>query len=163
MRLERIKELLLEIDTICKEDGIGDIFSYSKVKEVLIAAQLGHVVCSEFSGADGIEPNGDGAEYKSTIGKRISGTYNGISVQSTWELQVEYLKRDKIGKYPNHYFARFDGSVIVELWKMSSDDVLNCLIPKLKRAYHSVSNKKDPRLGASVYMSEIKRFGTKLI
>jgi hypothetical protein len=165
--IKKIKNNLYEIDASMKAAGIGDVFSYSKIKEVLIAAELGHNVSANYDGADGIEPDGTLAEYKSTIGSRINATYNGISKQPTWEQQEKYLKEKKIGKYPNHYYARFEGVQIVELWKLRSDDVLKILLPKLKRDWDrkdSIDSKHtDQRPGANVCMTEIKKYGTRVI
>ena len=123
-----------------------------------------HVVASTYSGSDATDQDG-GAEYKSTIQKTISGTYNGISVQPTWEEQEKYLIEQKIGIYPNHYFARFEGGSIVELYVLSSDDVLAILLPKLKKQYlsHQVKQPKDPRLGATVSKTDIYKYGRSLI
>jgi len=101
MNLNEIKYHLNEIDKLTAAMDLGDIFSYSKVKEVLMAAELGHTVPKNYSGADGIMPDGTPVEYKSTIGKKISATYNGISVQDTWEEQEKYIIEEKIGKYPH--------------------------------------------------------------
>ena len=123
------KKMMLEA---CDENGWGDPFSYARAKEIDIAIQLGHKVSDTLSGADGYDEDG-GCEYKSTIGKNINGTYNGISVQPTWSEQVEYLKNEKIGKYKNHYIARFDKGNIVEVWKLDGKTVLNILLPKLEK------------------------------
>jgi hypothetical protein len=149
---------------LSEEIGLGDIFNYSKVKEVMMAMALGHNIVFSFSGPDGKEPDGKEAEYKSTISKTIKATYNGISVQESWEKQLEYLKKHKIGKYKHHYYARFtNGVVIAELWRLDSDDVLKILIPKLKKQYHSEKKRKDPRLGASITSEEILQYGKKMI
>jgi hypothetical protein len=165
--LNKIVYYLNKIDKLCKKNDMGDIFSYSKVKEVLIAAKLGHTVPKEYAGADGYDKSGDGVEYKSTIGKNINGTYNGISVQSTWNKQLEYLKNEKIGKYPFHYFGKFDGTTIVELYELTAKDVLKVLIPKFKKDYERKtspnSKHKDPRLGSSINMTEIKKYGKSVL
>jgi hypothetical protein len=147
---------------VCERNGWGDPFSYARSKEILMAIVMKQQIASTFSGADGFDKDG-GAEYKSTTGKTIKGTYNGISVQPTWLDQVAYLTDHKIGAYPNHYFARFDGAKIVELWVLKSHDVLYILLPKLKRKYHSDTAKKDPRLGATVTKKEIYKYGRCLI
>jgi hypothetical protein len=91
---------------LCSQQGWGDPFSYARSREIYMAGLLGHTISESYSGEDAKDQDG-GAEYKSTIGKNISGTYNGISVQENWEEQERYLKEDKIGKYPNHYFQFF--------------------------------------------------------
>jgi len=85
-----------------------------------------------------------------------------ISVQPTWEEQVEYLKNKKIAKYKNHYIARFKSGKIVEIWKLDGTDVLNILLPKLKKGFESTKNRKDPRLGASLTQKEIYKYGVKV-
>jgi len=134
---------------------------YARAKEIDIAIQLGHKVSDTLSGADGYDEDG-GCEYKSTIGKNINGTYNGISVQPTWSEQVEYLKNEKIGKYKNHYIARFDKGNIVEVWKLDGETVLNILLPKLENKYPTILEKKDPRLGASLTQKDIYDYGIQI-
>ena len=149
---------------VCMRNEWGDPFSYARSREIHMAITMKHIVASTYSGSDAIDQDG-GAEYKSTIQKNISGTYNGISVQPTWEAQEKYLIEQKIGLYPNHYFARFEGGTIVELWKLTCNDVLAILLPKLKKQYesHKVKQPKDPRLGATVSKTDIYRYGRNLI
>jgi len=128
----------------------------------MMAIVMKQKIADTYSGADGYDEHG-GAEYKSTIRNNINGTYNGISVQPTWLEQVKYLTDEKIGKYENHYFARFKKGKIVELWCLKSSDVLNILLPKLKKQYESKSQSADPRLGASVSKTEIYKYGRCLI
>jgi len=161
--LNKISSLLVEIDKLCKEDNLGDIFSYSKVKEVLTADLLGHTVPKDYSGADGYKSDGTPVEYKSTIAKKIQATYNGISVQDTWDKQVKYLENDKIGKYPSHYMARFDGTKIVECYELQSNDVLSIILPRLKKQFHNKSIRKDPRLGVTIGSRDIYKYGTKIV
>ena len=147
---------------VCERNSWGDPFSYARSKEILMAIIMKQEIAQTFSGADGFDEDG-GAEYKSTTQKNIQGTYNGISVQSTWELQLRYLYCDKIGKYKHHYFARFEGSKLVELWVLDAEDVLQILIPKLRKSYQSREHRKDPRLGANVTKKEIYKYGRCLI
>jgi len=143
---------------ICEANEWGDPFSYARSKEILMAGTLDHQVSITLAGADAIDEDGE-AEYKSTTGKTIGGAYNGISVQKTWEEQERYLKEDKIGKYKNHYFARFDGGKIAEIWRLTGKDVLSIVLPKLRKSFDTVLTKKDPRLGASVSKTEIINYG----
>ena len=161
--LKKITEHLTKADELARQLGLGDIYSYSRVKEVLIANKLGHTVNTEYSGADGFEPDGRPAEYKSTVSNKIQATYNGISVQKTWNEQVEYLTKDKIGKYDNHYFARFVGTNIAEIWKLKAQDVLNSLIDKLKGKFDTIRHKKDPRLGYTINSNLIKKYGKQIV
>ena len=147
---------------ICERNGWGDPFSYARSKEIMMAIVMKQKIADTYSGADGFDDDG-GAEYKSTIQKNIQGTYNGISVQPTWDEQLKYLIEEKIGKYKHHYFARFDNGKIVELWCLDANDVLYILLPKLQRQYHSQSQRKDPRLGATITKREIYSCGRCLI
>lgn len=94
---------------------------------------------------------------------KLSGTYNGISVQPTWSEQVTYLREKKIAKYKNHYIARFEDGEIAECWKLSGEDVFNILTPKLEKKYPTILTKKDPRLGASLTKQEIIKYGVRVL
>ena len=160
--VQNYKKAYESMYAICEANGWGDPFSYARSKEILMAGTLDHQVSITLAGADAIDEDGE-AEYKSTTGKTISGAYNGISVQDSWEEQERYLIEEKIGKYENHYFARFDGGKIAEIWKLSGKDVLSILLPKLKKSFPTVLQKKDPRLGASVTKKEIYKYGEKIL
>jgi len=160
--IEKYKYFFEGMYKLSEENGWGDPFSYARSREIHIAGTLGHQISNTLSGADAIDEDGE-CEYKSTISKNINGSYNGISVQPTWEEQVEYLRNEKIAKYKNHYIARYDGGKIVEVWKLDGMDVFNILLPKLKRAYMSTNNRKDPRLGSSLTQKEIYSYGEKIL
>ena len=134
---------------LCSANGWGDPFSYARSREIHLANKLGHKVAPTLSGADAIDEDGE-CEYKTTINEVIQATYNGISKQATWEEQVEYLHKNKICKYKNHYYARYKGPVIVEVWKMDCEKVLEHLLPKLEKQFHKNSARKDPRLGVTI-------------
>ena len=160
---EQYCTLFTQLVKLCNDEGWGDPFSYARGKEIYTANRLKHLVATTYAGADATDDQGE-CEYKSTTAARINGTYNGISVQPTWEEQVKYLKEEKIAKYKNHYFARFDLEVgdIVEAYRLDGDTVLELLLPKLQKSYHAMKHKKDPRLGAGISMTEIKRHGEPL-
>ena len=160
---ERYRRLYEEMATLCESQGWGDPFSYARSKEIYAATKLGHRVAPDFSGADAIGPNGEEYEYKSTIDKRCKGSYTGISVQPTWEEQEEYLINQKIGKYPKHYYNRFEGGKLVESWEVDGQDVLDILLPKLKRNYANTLSRKDPRLSATINTKEIEEYGHQVI
>lgn len=155
-------KLFLKMDQVCKAGGLGDPFSYARSREILIANHLGHRIADDYSGADAF--NGESpVEYKSTISKNITATYNGVSVQPTWEEQEKYLREEKIAKYPEHYFARFEGGKVVEVYRATGKDVFETLLPKFKKQYHSSSNRKDPRLGATLSKKEIQQIAVKVV
>ena len=148
-----------------EEMNAGDPMSYARSREIHLACILGHTVADKYSGADAYEQDGTPVEYKSTIGANITATYNGISVQPTWEDQEDYLIEHKLGKYPRHYFARYEGADVAEVWVMDSDTVLSLLLPKVQKQYASKRNgkAKDPRIGVTISTKEIKQFGRRLV
>lgn len=162
---QKFRELYEEMFDLCEEHGWGDPFSYARSKEIHMAGLLGHTVSDTLSGADGYDEDG-GCEYKSTIGNSIAAHYGAISCQPTWDEQVRYLREDKIAKYKNHYYARYEGGKVVELWKLDGNDVLEIILPKVRRAFQRKQDgkqNKDPRFSASVCKSEIYAYGERLI
>ena len=159
-QMERFKQLYEEMYSLC---GGSDPFSYARAREIYMAAVLGHKVADTYSGADAYD--GDiPVEYKSTIAKSINATYNGISVQDTLEEQERYIIEDKIGKYQNHYYARYDGGKVAEIWKLDCNSVLSILLPKIKKQFEAgTKHKKDPRIGVSVTTKEIKENGERIM
>ena len=159
---EKYRDLYEQMYDLCKEQGWGDPFSYARSREIYMAGLLGHKVADDYAGEDAIDEFG-GCEYKSTIGKKVNGTYNGISVQDTWEDQARYIIEEKIGKYENHYYARFDGGRVAEVWKLDANNVLKILLPKIKKQFEEgTSHKKDPRIGVSISTKQIKQYGTRI-
>jgi len=161
---QKFQELFEQMYQLCDKQGWGDPFSYARSREIHLAGLLGHTVADTYSGADAIDEDGE-CEYKSTIAKSINGTYNGISVQDTWEEQERYLIEDKLGKYANHYIARYDEGKVVEVWKLDGDTVLGILLPKLKKDWERKinGNHKDPRLSGNITKKEIYALGTCII
>lgn len=159
----KYQQLFEAMYQLCEENNWGDPFSYARSREIHLASILGHRVSDTLSGADAYDENNLPVEYKSTIGKKLTATYNGISVQNTWEDQVKYLQEDKIGKYHKHFFARYHLGKVVEVWVMNADDVLRILIDNLERQFKTVGNKKDPRLGYTISNKLIQQFGTKVL
>jgi hypothetical protein len=157
------QKLYERMATLCNEQEWGDPFSYARSKEIYAAIVHGHDVAPDYSGADAYSPDGSPLEYKSTIGKNCKGSYTGISVQGTWEEQADYLKYEKIGKYPEHYYNRFDGGKLVESWKMAGSKVLELLMPKLAKKYSTVLSKKDPRLSADITWEELQKYGKRVL
>jgi len=148
---------------ICSEQRWGDPFSYARSKEILAANKLGHKVADKFSGADAFNKKGQPVEYKSTIKDTCRGAYTGVSVFKTWEEQVEYLRNEKIAKYPEHYFNRFKGGELVESWVMPGDKVFEILVSKMEGKFPTVLEKKDPRLSANISNTEIKKYGRRIL
>lgn len=147
---KRFSELLRELCDISTQEGWGDPLNYGRSREIDLAIKLGHKVSNTLAGADAFDENGLPVEYKTTTQDVIQGVYNGVSVQSSWEEQERYLREDKIGKYKRHYFARYDGATVKEAWVLTSDQVLDYLLPRFEKAFHSKKSKKDPRLGCTI-------------
>ena len=162
---QKFQQLFEEMYQLCEEQGWGDPFSYARSREIHLAGILEHKVAETYSGADAYDKNGKPVEYKSTIANSINGTYNGISVQDTWEEQERYLIEEKLGKYSNHYIARYEGGKVVEVWKLTGNDVLMILLPKLKKDWErKIQGKhKDPRLSGNLTKKEIYQYGTQLV
>jgi len=160
---EEYKHLYERMAQLSEEQGWGDPFSYARSKEIYAAIELGHTVAPHYSGADAFNEKGEGAEYKSTIGKKCQGAYTGISVQESWEEQERYLLEEKLAKYPEHYYNRFEKGKLVESWKMKGKDVYDLLRPKLKRNFEKPLKSKDPRLNATITWTEIKKHGKRVI
>jgi hypothetical protein len=160
---QKYRQLYEDMAKLCAKQGWGDPFSYARSKEIYAATVLGHTVANTFSGGDGIGANGDELEYKSTTGKNCKGSYTGVSVQPTWEEQERYLLEDKIAKYPEHYYNRFNNGRLVESWVIPGDVVHRILLPKFKKKFPNILQKKDPRLSADVTWKEIKKYGKRII
>ena len=159
---EKYQQLFEEMYSLCDANNWGDPFSYARSREIHLAGILGHRVADDYSGADAYDSDNNPVEYKSTIGKKLTATYNGISVQNSWEDQVKYLEEDKIGKYKDHYYARYHLGKVVEVYKLTSDVVLSILLPPLKKQFEDKRVKKDPRLGYTISNKLILQYGEKV-
>ena len=157
------QNLFHQLYKLCEVQGWGDPFSYARSREIHMAGILGHRIASSYAGADAFDEAGE-CEYKSTISTSIKATYNGISLQDTWELQEKYLREEKIGKYENHYHARYDGPQIMEIWRLKCVDIIDIILPKVKKQFSKKrsGNAKDPRIGVSICQKEIQKHGVKV-
>jgi len=165
-RVANIKEFqgcVNRLAELSEQLNAGDCFSYNRMREILVAFKLGHTIALGFAGEDASDENDDFVEYKSTTQDKINATYNGVSNYPTWDEQWNYICNDKIGCYKWHYCARFEGHKIVEIWKLSGDDVLRCLKDKFYKSWGKRHSRKDPRLGAVLTYKQIKQYGTKVI
>jgi len=163
---QKYRKLYEKLYSLCEQEGWGDPFSYARSREIHMAGLLGHTVADDYSGADAYDEEGP-CEYKSTIAAKINATYNGISVQDTWEEQERYVVEEKIGNYRNHYFARYEGGKVVEVYKLKYWDVLKAILPSVKRQYKRIqdgtSTRKDPRIGVIIPQGYIYEYGVKVI
>ena len=117
-----IVNVAVQLCTLLSESGYST--DPRKYRETIASLQTGCRPSTDKSGADCYYfENGEWlpAERKScTNGKNISGSYTGISVKSTWEEQVLYLK-SKIQAMGRHYYDRFDPftGALVESWYLT--------------------------------------------
>ena len=159
---EKYLECFKGLYDVCIDQGWGDPFSYARSREIHMAIELGHDVADTYSGADAYD-DGKPVEYKSTIGENINATYNGISVKDTWEEQDEYLREEKLLKYDDHYYARYEHGDIVELWHLKGQQVYDYLRPRLEQKYDRLKKRAtqpaDPRLGDNICASYIRKCG----
>ena len=160
----RYAALFKEMHILCQEQNWGDPFSYARSREIHMANTLGHYIALGFSGADAYEDQERTipVEYKSTTGS-LKGTYNGISVKSTWNEQMQYLREGKICCYVRHYFARYEGAKIVELWCLDCETVLSGLLDRIQTQFLREKNGADPRLGATLSCGYIRNHGSQII
>lgn len=138
-----------------------------KMREVIACFETGCIPNIEKSGPDCFYTEAGRvfpAERKSTDGKNISGAYTGISVQPTWEEQEVYLEK-KIKGPGRHYYDRFCKKTghLEESYYITGDKVHELLLPKLEKLYPNALKKADPRLAASICMTEIKKYGVKVL
>ena len=163
---QKYQTLYEQLYTVCEENGWGDPFSYARSREIHMAGILGHTVADDYSGADAYDEEG-GCEYKSTIAPKINATYNGISVQDTWAEQERYVVEEKIGNYKNHYFARYEGGKVAEIWKLKYWDVLKLILPSIKKQWKEINSgvsvRKDPRIGARINHHQIYEIGERIL
>ena len=162
---EQFRSLYEQMARLCREQRWGDPFSYARAKEIYAATVLGHTVAPTYAGADAFNQKGEPVEYKSTTAKNPKGSYTGISVQETWAAQDRYLLEEKLAKYPEHYYNRFDKTTgkLAESWVLPGDVVYRLLRPKLKKKFFQPQKDKDPRLKASITWGEIKKYGKRII
>ena len=150
-----------KLQELSNQLNVGDPFNYNRGREIHTALTLGLTVSDTLAGADAYKDS-QPVELKSTIGN-LKATYNGVSVQPTWEEQEEYLVNNKLGKYKHHYICRYEGAKLAEAWVLTSDDVLAILLPKFHKQYHTQRHAKDPRLGQQINANEIRKFGKRIV
>ena len=161
---QEIYDAWITLNTLLSEAGLPT--DPRKMKEVIASILTGCVPNNEKSGPDCFfeENNQDeDAERKSTTSKNIKGSYTGLSNQKTWPAQVEYTKK-KIKNMKRHYYDRFCARTgrLLESWYLTGDIAYDILIKKIEKDFHNSNQRKDPRLKASVSMTEIKQHGTQV-
>lgn len=146
--------------------GDKDAFNYNRIGELQTAILLGLNWNAGFDSKDATDINGNPIELKSTTQARVQGTYNGLSAKETEEQFIEYMNE----KYPNntrHIFVRKENGNIAEAWELNNEDVLDIVIGKVLKNWYTEGvydskGRADPRPGANVSMTEIKKFGEKI-
>ena len=136
--------------------GFGDPFSYNRMREILMAIELGHDVSTVYAGGDAVDENGEEVEYKSTIQKKLTAQYTGVSVYDDWYEQLSYLKNEKIGGYKYHYIALFVGhNKIKAIYRLTGEQVINFTEEAFKESWENRHRRKDPRLSATLSEDQI--------
>lgn len=148
--------------TLCRQNNWGDPFSGNRSKEIHMAGVLNHRVSTEIHGPDAFDEDGP-CEYKSCVHpKNVVGFYNGFSLCYSWDETLEKVS-EKIRSCHNHYFGRYYGSELVEVWRMRANDVLTSIAPRLFEKFRKVKDLKDPRMRGCVYHGDMKKYGERLI
>ena len=159
--LNRVADLVAEIFNICTQYELGDPYrAPGRLQEIIMANTLGHRISDTLSGADGYDERG-ACEYKTTIGKNITGRYSSISVQATWDEQVKYHYK-KFGNM-NHYIGRFENARLIEVWKLDGDKVIELITPSIYKQFTNPSHRKDPRFSTNICMRDIYKYGERVI
>ena len=161
---EKLSYHFNEMMKVCSQQRWGDPTAPGRLRELIMANELSHRAAPTLSGADAYNQDGLPLEYKSTTGKSIAATYNGISVQPSWSEQEAYLRHKKLGCYSEHYISRFirETGQIDETWMLTGDKVCDILVPKLEKKFATILTKKDPRLGATITKKEIHKYGKRI-
>ena len=154
-------------DTTVQNGWGSDPFLQNRTREIHMANFLGHYVADTNSGPDAYEDEGRTipVEYKSTTQGNLVATYTGISLKTTWEDQMTYLLNEKICCYPRHYFARYVGARIVEMWVMNCEHVLSGILPRVERSFNDRLSgvlTADSRLSATLSRGYIREHGTEI-
>ena len=135
--------------------GFGDPFSYNRMREILMAIELGHDVSTVYAGGDAVDENGEEVEYKSTIQKKLTAQYTGVSVYDDWDEQLSYLKDKKIGGYTYHYFGLFVGHKVKTIYRLTGAQVMEFTEKSFKKSWKNRNQRKDPRLSATLSEDQI--------
>lgn len=158
--MKDVADLVASLYAKCHKGNFGNIFVPGRLQEIVMSSLLGHTISTTLSGADGYDERGE-CEYKTTTGKNIKGTYKGISIEDTWGKQQAYITK-KLGDM-NHYIGRFDNGLLVEVWKLDGQKVLDILMPRLYKQYHSTKHRKDPRPAVTLCKRDIYKYGERVL
>ena len=160
-RFDTIADLTVKLFNECMQQGVGNPFrAPGRLQEIIMAGALGHKISDTLPGADAYDER-SACEYKTTINKKISGRYSSISVQATWDEQVNYLHM-KFGNM-NHYIGRFYDGSLVEVWKLDGDKVIELITPSIYKQFTNPSHRKDPRFSTNICMTDIYKYGERII
>ena len=154
------------VDAFYKLTNNKDPFNYNRAKELHLCVVLGLKWNPSNDGADAFDSEDRPVEIKTTIAKNINGTYNGLSAFETLSEFLNYLHL----KFPDntrHLFARYNGAELEDLYELPNSAIIDILSRKTRKYFDETgqliknSKSKDPRIGASVSMTEIKKLGEK--
>jgi len=154
-----------ELVQLANELNYGDPFASGRMREIILAHQLGHTIHHDLHGEDAKFLNEESKivkiEYKTNFEKwGLQGRYD-VSWQPTWKEQLEYLTNEKIANKELHYFATFDNDYkIVDIYEMTGKKVLDLLLPSLEENFKNRDNtKKNQGLYATLGQPTITKHG----
>lgn len=150
-----------------KLKGWNNPFNYNRFFEFVQARVLGYNLTSVGGGSDAINDDNQTTEFKGTEYKGFSKkgvelshsfTYNGTTKKPTLEEQEQYC-REKIMRDPLHHWTIFDyeNGKLLKTIQLTAEQVWEVLWPKWKKSWHKSSFAADPRIGASISTSELKK------
>ena len=129
--------------TVCDEMDWGDPFAAGRIREIILANYLNHKIGESLHKEDAINEDGDKIEYKTVLELLgLKGRYD-VSWQPTWELQLDYLKNEKIANNKFHYFATFTNNCkLVSVYQMTGEKALELLLPKIQKKFNNFKAKE---------------------
>ena len=136
-----------ELVQLASELNYGDPFASGRMREIILAQELGHTIHHDLHGEDAKFLNEESkivkVEYKTNFEKwGLQGRYD-VSWQPTWQKQVDYLESEKIANKEYHYFATFsDDYKIVDIYQLTGRTVLDLLLPSLEKNYKNRDSAK---------------------
>jgi len=160
MNLKRVKTA---IDTLVEEfskNNLGDPFRDVRLREALLADHLNHVLAPVGYPYDAFLKE-ETYEYK-TISATRSARYD-VSWCETWQKQKKYLREVKILPHKYHYLAKFSDRMEIEkIWRMTGEQALKILEPKLKKKFHQTTINKNGVLQAVITTNEFSVYGQQI-
>jgi len=154
----------LKVYELANKMKLKDPFQGARGKEIFAAFTLDHDIAEDYQGPDAIDDEGE-CEYKSAhVKTQIKKFSYAFYIKPTWKEQVRYLKEEKIGRYKNHYMILFnDDGTMKEVWKLTSKQVLDLLLPNLKNRFKSLVKNKTKSVIVNLVPSQVRETGERIL